>query len=82
MILKRQVVHWYTKRLKVLAKMAHGCEEQCDAGLVTPDVGGFLAHFCHEDHILPGIQRLQQRTVTIQLVAEHDNQSTQPAGFR
>ena len=64
-------------RQQVLAKVPHGREEQRNAGLVTPDVGCLLADLGHEDHVLCGVETLQQDTFTIELVPEDNDKTAQ-----
>jgi len=45
-------------RQQVLAKVAHGREEQRYAGLVTPDVDCLLANLGHEYHVLCSVEAL------------------------
>jgi hypothetical protein len=60
----------------MIAEVAHGRKEQCDACLVAPDVCGLLANLGHENTIPFRIQFTHQGMVRIQLIAQDQHQPT------
>jgi hypothetical protein len=71
------VVHRHAKRAQLVAKVAHGREEQRDACRVAPHLCGFAGRFEHQHRVLRGIEAAERRAVVAELVAEHQHEVPQ-----
>jgi hypothetical protein len=68
------IFHTPIVRDQFIAKMAHGAEEDSSAGFVAPDVGRLLVDLGHPDLILAKVSPREDGRVTVELVAQDDEQ--------
>jgi hypothetical protein len=58
---------------ELLFEVAHGRQEEGDAGFVGPDVGGLFGDFGHPNGVFIAVKTVERGRVIVQLIAQNDN---------
>ena len=76
-VVQARVVHGQAALAQGLGKVAHRGEEQRDAGLTRPHVGGLLRRLGHPHRVGGGVEAVERGRAGVELVAQHQHQAAQ-----
>jgi len=74
------VVHLQAPTAQRLGEVAHGRQEDGDAWLCAPDLGGLFHGLGHPHPVLRGIEAVEGGGLPVELVAQHHDQVAHAGG--